>query len=364
MFRPLRTLTLANAKTFIRDRAALFWTLAFPLIFILMFGFIFQGGGGGDLTIGWADDDGTPASASLRQGFAAVPGVTLEDGSRDEVLERMRDGELNAVIAVPDGYEASISAAGEGAGQPARFDVFTDPAQEAVQGQIFGIVGSVTGVVNLGGRPPLVQPVPQSVTTEDLSFISYFVPSVLAMAVMQLGVFAAVPLVADREKLILKRLAATPLRRSELVGSNIAMRLMIAAVQSVIIVGIGVIVFGVEIVGSIAMAAGFIVLGSMTFIALGYVIASFTKTEDAANGATSVVQFPLMFLSGIFFPIQFMPDFLQTIARLMPLTYLADALRQTMVGGVAFAPLWLDFAVLAICLAIFFGISARFFRWQ
>jgi ABC-2 type transport system permease protein len=362
--RPLRTLTIANVRTFLRDRAALFWTMAFPLIFILMFGFIFQGGGSGELTMGWADEDGTAASAGLRQGFAAVEALELVDGTEEELLARMRDGEFDAVIVVPDGYEASIAAASEGAGQPARFDIYTDPAQEAVQGQIFGIVGSVTGVVNLGGRPPLVQPVPQSVTTEDINFISYFVPSVLAMAVMQLGVFAAVPLVADREKLILKRLAATPLRRSQLVGSNILMRLMIAAAQAVIIVGIGVAVFGVEIVGSIALAAIFVILGAMAFIALGYVIASFTHTEDAANGATSVVQFPLMFLSGIFFPIQFMPDFLQAIARLMPLTYLADALRQTMVGGVAFAPLWVDFAVLAICLAIFFGISARFFRWQ
>jgi ABC-2 type transport system permease protein len=362
--RPLRTLTVANVKTFVRDRAAMFWTIAFPLIFILMFGFIFQGGGSGELTMGWADEDGTAASAGLRSGFAAVETLELVDGTEEELLTRMRDGELNAVIVVPDGYEASIAAAAEGAGEPARFDVYTDPAQEAVQGQVFGIVGSITGVVNLGGRPPLVQPVPQSVTTEDLNFISYFVPSVLAMAVMQLGVFAAVPLVADREKLILKRLAATPLRRSQLVGSNILMRLMIAAAQAVIIVGIGVAVFGVEIVGSIALAAVFVILGAMAFIALGYVIASFTKTEDAANGATSVVQFPLMFLSGIFFPIQFMPDFLQAIARVMPLTYLADALRQTMVGGVAFAPLWVDFAVLAVCLVIFFGISARYFRWQ
>ena len=77
----------------------------------------------------------------------------------------------------------------------------------------------------------------------------------------------------------------------------------------------------------------------MAFLALGYVIASFAKTEDAANGMTSVVQFPMMFLSGTFFPIDQMPDFLQTIARLIPLTYLADALRQVMVGGAPFAPL-------------------------
>ena len=75
------------------------------------------------------------------------------------------------------------------------------------------------------------------------------------------------------------------------------------------------------------------VLGAVSFLALGYVLASFTKTEEAANGMTQVVQFPMMFLSGVFFPIEAMPQFLQSIARLIPLTYLADALRQVMVGG-------------------------------
>ena len=201
-------------------------------------------------------------------------------------------------------------------------------------------VGSVLGVVNLGGRTPLVLPQAETIQTENLSFISYFVPSILGMSVMQLGIFAAVPLVADREKGILKRLAATPLRRSQLVGSNTLMRLLLALLQAVIIVGVGVLVFGVEITGSLLMAAAFIVLGAVAFLSLGYVLASFTKTEDAANGLTQVVQFPMMFLSGVFFPIAAMPPFLQTIARLIPLTYLADALRQVMVGGVPFAPLY------------------------
>ena len=78
----------------------------------------------------------------------------------------------------------------------------------------------------------------------------------------------------------------------------------------------------------------------MAFLALGYVIASFAKTEDSANGMTSMIQFPMMFLSGAFFQIDQMPQFLQVVARLIPLTYLADALRQVMVGGAAFAPLW------------------------
>ena len=220
------------------------------------------------------------------------------------------------------------------------------------------------GVVNLGGRPPMVVPSPQTVQTENLNFISYFVPSILALSVMQVGIFAAVPLVADREKGILKRLSATPLRRWQLVGSNTLMRLLIALVQTIIIVGVGSAFFGVEVTGSLLLAAAFVALGAVSFLALGYVLASFTRTEEAANGITQVVQFPMMFLSGVFFPIEAMPQFLQSVARLIPLTYLADALRQVMVGGTAFAPLWVCAAVLLGWLVVCFAIASRKFRWQ
>ena len=120
---------------------------------------------------------------------------------------------------------------------------------------------------------------------------------------MQLGIFAAIPLVADRQKLILKRLAATPLKRWQLVGSNVLMRLLIALIQTVIIVGVGVVVLRRRDHRPLLLIAGFVMLGAVTFLALGYVIASFAKTEDAANGMTSVIQFPMMFLSGTFFPI-------------------------------------------------------------
>jgi ABC-2 type transport system permease protein len=200
--------------------------------------------------------------------------------------------------------------------------------------------------------------------TQNLSNAAYFVPSILAMALMQLGIFAAVPLTAQREKLILKRLNATPLSRATLVASNVLTRLVIAVLQTLIIVGIGAVAFGVTIVGSIAVTAGLVVLGASTFLALGYVIASYARTEDTANALTSVVQFPLMFLSGIFFPIELMPDWLRPVASVMPLTYLGDALRQTMVGGAAYAPMGVDVLVLGGWLVVCFLLSARFFRWQ
>jgi ABC-2 type transport system permease protein len=142
------------------------------------------------------------------------------------------------------------------------------------------------------------------------------------------------------------------------------MRLLIAMLQTAIIVGVGSSLYHVQIAGSWLLIGALILLGSLAFIALGYVIASFAPTEEAANGMTSVVQFPLMFLSGIFFPIDAMPDALKSVARVLPLTYLGDGLRQVMVDGTPFSPLWLCFAVLIVWLVVCFGIAARFFRWQ
>ena len=361
----LFALTVANIKSYVRDRAALFWTLAFPLIFIFMFGFIFQGGGGGGLTLGWVDNDASAGSAQLRTAFAALRANELVETTEADALAKMQDGEVDAVIIVPAGYGEAIASGTAGtATAPASITVFTDPSRANLAGSVYQVVGSVLGVINLGGRPPLVVPEPRTIQTENLNFISYFVPSMLGLSVMQVGIFAAIPLVADREKLILKRLAATPLRRWQLVGSNVLMRLLIAMVQSVIIVGVGVLAFGVEVTGSVAAVAGFVILGALAFLALGYVVASYAETEDAANGMTSVIQFPMMFLSGTFFPIDEMPDILQSIARIIPLTYLSDALRQVMVGGAAFAPLWVCAAVLLGWLVVCFGIASVKFRWQ
>ena len=362
----LLQLTFANIRSYTRDRAALFWTLAFPLVFIVMFGLIFQGSGSSTITLGWADADGSASSAQLRSAFAAVQGVTLVDATtKDDALAQMTDGKVDAVIGVPAGYGATVTAGLAGqSGTPASIGVYTDPSRDQVTGHVYQVVGTVLGIVNLRGQPPLVVPQSQAVQSDDLNFISYFVPSMLGLSIMQVGIFAAIPLVADREKLILKRLAATPLRRWQLVGSNVLMRLLIALAQTIIIVAVGTMAFGVEIVGSMILAFAFVVLGAVTFLALGYVIASFAKTEDSANGMTSMIQFPMMFLSGAFFQIDQMPQFLQVIARLIPLTYLADALRQVMVGGTPFAPLWVCAAVLLGWLAVCFLIASRKFRWQ
>jgi len=342
----LLLLTVANIKSFTRDRAALFWTLAFPLIFVILFGSIFSGGNS-ERTIGFADLDDTPASATLEAAFASVSNVKLVDGAEADLLARMRKGEVSAVIVVPAGYAIAV----ETKTRPANLTVYTDPSQSSADGATRQLVGFVLSQVNQAatGLPPAVAPSFQPVQTSDLTFISYLVPSILGMSLMQLGVFAAIPLVADRQKLILKRSrrrrsgagsswAATSHaaahrdppdrdhRRCRLGGLPRRDRRVVAADRCPDPPGIA----GVH--------------------RLGYVIASFASTEDAANGMTSAVQFPLMFLSGTFFPIDSMPDALRTVARALPLTYLGDGLRQVMVDGTPFSPLWVCFLVLR-CLA-------------
>jgi ABC-2 type transport system permease protein len=368
--RGLWPLTLANVKSFYRDRASLFWTIAFPVLLVVLFGSIFSGASQTTLSVAWVDQDGTAAAAQLRAGFAAVPLLKLRDETEDEALADMRAGKLNAVIVVPAGLGAAIgqggASGGASGGGPFQLVVYTDPSQQSSSNTVQQVVQQVIGGMNqaLTGRPPALGMTTRPLQSQNLTDAAYFVPSILAMALMQLGIFASVPLVGQREKLILKRLNATPLTRATLVASNVFMRLVIAVLQTVIIVAIGALMFGVTIVGSIAVAAGLVVLGAMTFLAIGYVIASYARTEDTANALTSIVQFPLMFLSGIFFPIPFLPEWLRPVASVMPLTYLGDALRQTMVGGAAYAPITFDVLVLAGWLVASFLISARFFRWQ
>jgi ABC-2 type transport system permease protein len=334
--RGLMPLTIANIKSYYRDRAALFWTIAFPVIFVILFGSIFSGGPT-KFSVGWVDEDQSAASAQLRQGFSSVSLLDLTDTTKDDALAQMQDGKLDAVIVVPAGLGAAMGAP-SAAGNPFQLTLYTDPSKQTASTTVEQIVAQVVGGINqaLSGKPPALAVQPQTLQTANLTSAAYFVPSILAMALMQLGIFAAIPLVAQREKQILKRLGATPLARSTLVGSNVFMRLLIALV----------------------------VLGAVTFVSIGYVIASYARTEDSANTLASVVQFPLMFLSGIFFPIAFMPQWLQPVAAFLPLTYLGDALRQTMVGGAAYAPLYVDVLVLAGWLVVSFVISARYFRWQ
>jgi ABC-2 type transport system permease protein len=147
-------------------------------------------------------------------------------------------------------------------------------------------------------------------------------------------------------------------------ASQIAMRLTIALAQTAVIVGFGVIVFQVPMESNLLVFLAMVVLGALTFIALGYVVAAFSKNQETAAGISSLINFPMMFLSGIFFPVEFIPSFLQPIIAIIPLTYLVDGIRQLMIGTNPVFPLPVDVGVLLAWLVGSLVIAIRFFKWE
>jgi ABC-2 type transport system permease protein len=352
-------LTVANIKSLRRDRAALFWAVMFPIMFVLLFGAIFSGSGGSKISVGFVDQDGGPASAAIKAGFEQSGLFSLQVGTLEDEKQAMKDGKVSAVIVIPKGLPASPT------DTPAAIVLYIDPTATQVNQILESVAGKIANNYNLTlahGQEVLTVS-SQTIESEALTAAGYLVPSILAMALMQLGVFACIPLVQQREKGILKRLGATPLSRWQLVVSHVLERLIVGALDAVLIIGIGIALFGVKILGSVLVVAFLVLLGAAAFLALGYALAAFLRTEEQATGVVQLVQIPMMFLSGIFFQFEFLPSFLQSIGRLLPLTYLADALRQEMVSGTMVAPMAMDVAILVGWLVVCLGITARFFRW-
>ncbi len=360
----IRSLYVASIKEFIRDRAAIIWTLAFPLIFIVLFGVIFNGNSAPNYTVGMINEDNGAYGTALASTFKKyATSFKFETGSLDSELNKLKQGQIDMVIVIPADTSQKIAQK-----QTATVQLYDDPSKGQSDSQIKqSIVQAVMQAFskNLPGTVTPLALQTNSILTHQYTYVDFLVPGILAMALMQLGLFGtATPLVTLRQEQVLRRLGATPLPRWHLLASQVLMRLTIALVQTVLILALSVWVFKVEIQGNILAVLGLVVLGAVAFVSLGYLVAAISKTVDAANGITSAVNFPMMFLSGIFFPLAALPIFLTPIVRALPLTYLGDALRQVVTGGTPAFPLWLDMAVLAAWTLVCSLVAVRLFKWE
>jgi len=358
------SLYVANMKEFIRDRAALFWTLAFPIFFIVLFGLIFSGNSSPSYTVGLVNQDGGPVGAALSDIFQHdVKPFTVKTGTYANEMSNLKTGQLDLLIVIPSGLSQTVAA-----GHTAQVQMYYDPTKNATNAQIEqNIVAQVLAGYNqhASGTKQLLELNVNSITSHTLGEVDFLMPGILAMSLMQLGLFAtATPLVSLRQEGVLRRLSATPLPRWQLLVGQILMRLTIGLAQAALIIGLSVVVFHVQIQGNYLALAGLVVLGAVTFVAMGYLIAAFSKTVETAGGVSSAVNFPMMFLSGIFFPLALLPAFLAPVVRAMPLTYLADAFRQVSVGSVPDFPIWVDSAVLLAWAVVCTALASRFFKWE
>lgn len=353
-------LLVSDLKQFARDRTALFFAFAFPIIFMLLFGFVFNNISA-SYTIGLADADNSQVSQSILASLQEVSIFKINVGTYDDGLADLKAGNIKVFIDLPSGLGSSVVA-----GQPSPIKVYYDPADTADTPIVLSVLRQVVSGINqqITQQPVLLTLSEQSIQTQQLNYIDYLVPGILAMSILFLGLFGALTMVARREKMVLKRFGATPIKSWLVVTSQVVYRLFVALAQTSIIILIAYFVFKVNIVGNWFLLAGFVLLGTFTLISIGYFIVARARTVESAQPIIQLVQFPMLFLSGIFWPVEMMPAFIKPIINIMPLTYLGDALRQIMVGATPFHPLWLDAVVLGAWLVVCMILAVRLFEWE
>ncbi len=356
-----RSLLVAGLKEFARDRMALFWTLLFPLIFIFIFGIAFSEADSGTFDVGLVLQEDGPQAAELEQFLGHVPVIDVHKGSREQELEALQEGDRRAVIVVPEGLSQAVANK-----EPIELEVHYDESQMNTAQIVLSIIQQVVGAAEqqFTGRQEILKIKTVSTQAKRLRQIDYFVPGVLAMSLMQTGLFGAMTLVSLRERKILKRLGATPLSRRSLIMAQVAQRLITSVFQAAVILVVGNVVFSVEVGSQIPLLIAFVLLGSAAFISMGFVVASFARTEEGGMALVQVIQFPMMFLSGIFWPIEFMPAWIRPVIDALPLTYLGDAMRQVMVDATPILSLRADALILTGWLVVSLFVAFRFFRWE
>jgi ABC-2 type transport system permease protein len=359
-------LYLVNAKEFLREKMAWILVLLLPVVLASFFGLLFDGGDRSwTLQVGVVNQDTGPAGAQFVEGLAAPVeegAFGLHIGTQAEMVEALERGDLHVVLVLPEGMSAALAQ-----GQPVVAEVFYDPAQSASADAGLSLVRNLLSEANLAfsGVPSLLAMEAQSVQTNSLRMIDIQMPGMLGIALLWLGLFGtALPLLQQRTGQVLRRLSVTPLRPATMLAAQVGWRVTVGLLQAGLFLLVGYFAFGVGIQGNKLLFVGAVALGALVFVSLGYMLAGLSSSEEALMAVTQAVNFPMMFLSGSLFPVETLPVFFKPVVNVLPLTYLADALGQLMVGASPLHPLWLDFAVLGGWLVLFVVLGIKFWRWE
>ncbi|MEJ7839978.1 MAG: ABC transporter permease [Thermomicrobiales bacterium] len=342
-------MVVANLRMTVRNRTATFWNLAFPAIFIVIFGAIFNNGTSTDnISVGVIGPNG-----DIQQGFIQAldntDGFSYSTGSLDEELTSLEEGDVDIVVAFAEsgqGIDYYYSDAGGPTAQISRV---------AVRCVLNDVLGASTGsAVN-----------EREVASDDTTYIDWFIPGILAMSLMNTGVIGiSTAFVAYRERGIFRRIKVTPFALWKFLLARIVSGVVVSLTTSAILVGVGALIWGARPQGNLLLIALVLVIGSLTFVSIGYAIAAIARTTETAASYSNLVTFPMLFLSGVFFPVASMPDWLAPLVRIMPLNYMVNALRDPMLYGRGIGAVLPNLLFLIAIFTAAMLFSVRFFRWD
>ncbi len=322
-------------RSFYRERSAMFFTFAFPVILVLVFGTIFTKPEHLHLDLAVQDNSGSPGSARLLDAlvagdaFKVVPVPVAIDATQYAKEQR-----LNLLLVIPQDYEALQKQRASGArpGVPVALTYVYDPSSTSVDTKV-RLLDAIVAAVNqkTTGSPPAITLAATSILPERYRFIEFFVPGIIAMAIMTSCLSNALNMHAElHQKGILRKLATTPITRADWLASSIVYQLILSVISTVAILVVSYFVFDVQLHMGIWLPL-VVVAEVVAFVGIGMLLTPFAREAESASAVANAFLFPMMFLSGTFFPVEMMPSFLQAVAKLLPLYYVNEALRAAMI---------------------------------
>ncbi|PZC46408.1 MAG: ABC-2 type transport system permease protein [Chloroflexi bacterium] len=355
------SLFIANLRIIFRNRQAIFWALAFPLLFVVVFGF-FIGNGVPTTTIAVVDHAQDQLSQNLMTGLAGVETLELEIRADEaEARQEVTDGDLGFLLILPAGLEERVAS-----DPPAIVTLLFDEGSPT-SGLIVGVVRRFLDDANLtlAGAPTLLVLDASGIYSDDVDYFDFLLPGILGMGIMVYSIVGlASSITVFREQRILKRIQATPLRITTFFTAQVLAYLTLALLQAAVILGVGVLAYDANIKGSY-LGIGIIVLfGNLVFLSLGFIVGAFSKTAAAASGMGNAVALPMMFLSGAFFPRDGLPTALRVVVDYLPLSPMLDALRGVALDGRALWEFPLELAILSAWIVVASAVAVRIFRFS
>jgi ABC-2 type transport system permease protein len=331
----------------------MFFTILFPLMFLVVFGLLFRDAGGsrseiiqvGPVSV--LDEMPAPARAQLDQ----VLEITRSD-DLDAALNEVRSGNVDAVVEQ----------------QGSRLIVHYSAADQVSAGTAQAIMREIVQSANLAASPtpPRFTFEARQVEDESLKPIQYLTPGLLGWAVATGAMFgAALTLVTWRQKKVLRRLRLSPVSTPIVSSARIGVSIVVALVQGAIFVAVASLpVFGLRLSEYWWMAIPLLIVGTLAFFAIGQLAGAFTKTPEAASAVANLIVLPMAFLSGAFFPLQNAPSWLTTISSVLPLRHLVEGLLDVMVRGQGPTAVLPELGILLGFAVVVGAIAVALFRWD
>jgi ABC-2 type transport system permease protein len=362
--RPRRIVADLNiyARNYLRNPAALFFTLIFPIILITMFGFIFQNTGAKAIDITTENlDHGSNYSVQFLAALNATGAVTIHVvPPQGDFAAYLGNNSDTVGLEIPAGFGANFAAH-----RPVNVTAYVDPQDQASSGFLEGALQGVANAYNLHavGGQPIIGVQTTTVGSAVFKYIDYLVPGLIGFAILTSPMFSIAELVSTyRKDGIFRQLSLTPLTRAEWLVAKIIWYTFLSIIAAVLMIATGSLLFGAKVSLTLGVIP-FLVFGPFLFVSLGILAGSAAPTPESAAVVANIITFPMMFLSGTFFPVSSFPAGLQLIAHVFPLYYVIDGMNQVMLFGNLTRALG-DVGVVLILGAILFVAGVYTFRWR